>query len=319
MIIYLDQNKWIDLAKAINKPDEHPQYVDVAVKVLKKVENNEWIFPISMIHLLETLSRADPESRGRLADIIALIAKNHSIKPFMSVESGEFINLFASVHNPSKMKDIKAINKNLFPAMGAKSISVSFNRELPADMEECINEFVTNLHHDEKLFSKLMAESYDEKLISEIHDDDKQSVLSWKKMRENLLSKPKQFRYKIFLIESFMTQLASRNEKLMSYFGKSREEFLPESVLCDEQKTLDFLEGAPSLNTRCKLMFEILKNQERPIQLHDSRDVEFLSTAIPYCDVVITERTWKHAAKVHKLDTKYSTVVENDLNHLLNL
>lgn len=319
MIIYLDQNKWIDLAKAINKPDENPQYVDVAVKVLKKVEGDEWIFPISMIHFLETLSRSDPASRGRLSDIMALVAKNHSIKPFISVEHDEFINLFASVHDPLKMIDINAVDKNLFPAMGAESISVTFKRELPVDMKECINDFVKNLHGDEKLFSKLMAESYDEKLVSEIHEGDEEAVLNWNEMRENLLNKPKQFRYKIFLLESFMTQLAYRNKKLMSYFKKTREEFLPESILGDEQRTLDFLEGIPSLNTRCKLMFEVLKNQGRPIQLHDSRDVEFLSTAIPYCDVVITERTWKHAAKVHKLDTKYSTVVENDLNYLLKL
>lgn len=319
MIIYLDQNKWIDIAKAILKPDENPKYVDVALKILEKANDNEWIFPISMIHFLETLSRADIASRERLADTMALIAKNNSIKSFIDVETDEFTNLFASVHDLTKLVDIKAVEKNLFPAIGAKSVGVSFHRNLSADVKESINEFLCNLHNDEKLFSKFMVNFDDDELISEIHKDDQESVNDWNKMRLNLLSKPKEHRYKVFLLENFIMHLASKNKILMNYFGKSREDFLPDSVLSDPLKTLEFLEGIPSLNTRTKLMFEVLKDQGRPIQLHDSRDIAFLSTAIPYCDVVITEKTWKHAAKMQKLNTKYSTIIENDLNFLLRL
>jgi len=41
MIIYLDQNKWIDLTRAISNPEKNPKYIDVANLILKKVENGE--------------------------------------------------------------------------------------------------------------------------------------------------------------------------------------------------------------------------------------------------------------------------------------
>ena len=66
-------------------------------------------------------------------------------------------------------------------------------------------------------------------------------------------------------------------------------------------------------------MYEVLKNPDRPIDEHDERDIMFLSTAIPYFDIVITEKTWKHAAKSLKLDIKYKTKVEHDLNFLMTI
>jgi len=74
MIIYLDQNKWIDLAKAIVKPEENQKYSKVANLVLKKIENQEWIFPLSTLHVFETNSREEKESRKRLVDVMAKIS-----------------------------------------------------------------------------------------------------------------------------------------------------------------------------------------------------------------------------------------------------
>ena len=79
------------------------------------------------------------------------------------------------------------------------------------------------------------------------------------------------------------------------------------------------MKGAPSFNISTKLTYEFLKDKERPIQQHDNRDINFLSTALPYSDVIITEKTWKHLIKTKKLDKKYSTIVENDLSYLLSL
>ena len=79
------------------------------------------------------------------------------------------------------------------------------------------------------------------------------------------------------------------------------------------------LEDAPSVNVTTKLTYQLLKDRERPIQKHDDRDITFLSTAIPYCDVVITEKTWVHLIKLEKLDKKYSTIVKKDLNYLLEI
>jgi hypothetical protein len=53
--------------------------------------------------------------------------------------------------------------------------------------------------------------------------------------------------------------------------------------------------------------------------LNDNLDVLFLATAVPYTDIVVTERTWRHRIQKMKLDTKYDTIMLNNIDDLLNL
>ena len=80
-----------------------------------------------------------------------------------------------------------------------------------------------------------------------------------------------------------------------------------------------FLESAPSFCVRTRLIYDICNDTSRPIHKNDFKDIAFLATAVPYCDVVITERTWSHLLRKNRLDVKYNTVVTNQLADLMNL
>jgi len=82
---------------------------------------------------------------------------------------------------------------------------------------------------------------------------------------------------------------------------------------------LAFLESAPSFCVRTRLIYDICNDTSRPIHKNDFKDIAFLATAVPYCDVVITERTWSHLLRKNRLDVKYNTVVTNQLADLMNL
>jgi len=79
-----------------------------------------------------------------------------------------------------------------------------------------------------------------------------------------------------------------------------------------------FLESIPSLYIRGRLMFQRFKDQAKPIHRNDVKDTAFLCTAIPYCEIVVTENSWVDYIKREKLDIKYNTKVFTDLNELLN-
>jgi hypothetical protein len=49
---------------------------------------------------------------------------------------------------------------------------------------------------------------------------------------------------------------------------------------------------------------------------NDLEDVASLSVAIPYCDVVVTEKQWFHTARRAKLDRRFNTVILHDLKDL---
>jgi hypothetical protein len=49
---------------------------------------------------------------------------------------------------------------------------------------------------------------------------------------------------------------------------------------------------------------------------NDLEDVASLSVAIPYCDVVVTEKQWYHMARRAELDRRFNTVILHDLKEL---
>lgn len=319
MIIYLDQNKWIDIAKTISNPERYPKYIDVVKLIKEKADLGEWIFPVSLIHFMETLSRADLKSRKNLASVISSISKNYSIKSFVEIEKEEFVNLFAKLHDATKQMSISAIKKNIFPAIGADKVDVTFKHELPSEVKELIQDVVESLVDDENIFTMFMEQGYSQDLIKENNEGDQLSKKQWEKTQKYLQTLPKEHKYKICLVEGFLVQFKSHEKLLSTIFKKNREELIPPSIFKESESTINFLESIPSLNVQINLMYELLKNPQRPIQLHDNRDVAFLATAIPYCDIVITERTWKHAAKARNLNIKYSTIIENDLTFLMSI
>lgn len=321
MIIYLDQNKWLDLARAIIKPKKFPKYVPVASAIQSKSDSGAWQFPISLIHLMETLKRRDIGSRERLAEVMASISKSKSILPFTHVEDDEFFKSFANLHAPHKEVKVSPILDHIFGAVGSGMVQVEVDKDVPEHIKTEIHTFFNKLAHDPNIFHLLMShlDDADSELITEIYKDEEDSKQEFEQLKLKFQKTPKQYAYKAFLIDSFLSRFMTVNKRLQQIFNKSNENIIPASLLADQDKCLNLLESIPSLDVRIKLMYEVFKNPKKEVHEHDDRDIAFLATAIPYCDVVITERTWKHHAKVQKLDIKYSTKIESDLDFLMTL
>lgn len=75
--IYLDQNKWIELAKGIKQGE--PLYIKLKAKIDKKIQADEWAFPISIIHLAETIKRQNEDSRNDIFDLMYDLSNGYSI------------------------------------------------------------------------------------------------------------------------------------------------------------------------------------------------------------------------------------------------
>ena len=207
MIIYLDQNKWIDLAKAIMKPEKYPKYVDVAKLIEEKAKREEWIFPLSVIHVFETVSREEKESRKRLVDVMVNISNGYSIKSFLDVQKIELMNIFLEICNSKKIKQVKAIVKNPLVAIGAENMIIDLKTDLiPPDIKkELLSIIETHLNNNisNKDISNIILDNHDKEFIEGLRSDDAIITAQLKKDRDNLLKLPKQHRYNIFLIQRF--------------------------------------------------------------------------------------------------------------------
>lgn len=170
MKIYLDQNKWIDLARAIIKPDKNPKYVEVSKLIQKKSDSGEWEFPISITHFSETCTRKDIGSRTRLAKIMSDISKNNSILSFLELEPIEFINSFACLHNKSQIQ-IKAVKKGILNAVGMRNLTINIKKDHPSKMVENIRSTFQKVLDDADLFWKQMGLFDDQEMVKMMQQD----------------------------------------------------------------------------------------------------------------------------------------------------
>lgn len=79
--IYLDQNKWIDLAAAAKGLQKGERYRDVLTLAEAGVDPGFLSFPLASIHYIETTNRRPWEARRDLANTMGVLSRFHTIAP----------------------------------------------------------------------------------------------------------------------------------------------------------------------------------------------------------------------------------------------
>ena len=77
--------------------------------------------------------------------------------------------------------------------------------------------------------------------------------------------------------------------------------------------------GLPSRLTVLELRRQLHENPETRFQPNDLSDIAFLAIAVPYCDVIVTERKWVHHLNRAGLPQRFSTRILSDLAALPRL
>lgn len=103
-IVYLDQNKWIELAKVHAGKVSSGPIADLYAQFVRAVEHRQALFPLSATHVLETSKRNDPVSRGHLAKIQAKLSRGYVYRSRagrLEVEIRETLCRLFSIKRPS--------------------------------------------------------------------------------------------------------------------------------------------------------------------------------------------------------------------------
>jgi hypothetical protein len=85
----------------------------------------------------------------------------------------------------------------------------------------------------------------------------------------------------------------------------------------DKEAFTDFLMSLPSQRVAAMIQFHYLKDVHRDWTINDLRDIEALSTAIPYCNVVVTDsKAWDVSVNRAHLDREFGTSIYRRLSDL---
>lgn len=320
--IYLDQNKWIELLKGLN--DGKDKYISIFNTIMLKVNVGEWGFPISVIHISETMKRRDDTSRKMLLDLMFTISGGHSIADYATADILEF-NMWLV----QKTVDYKKLQNEIIQYDWAKIIGLSTNNaEITFEIDNnpdkvgIVKDIISRHSCDREIFDNICSlcefDPNDENFFYESYVKGRESFGLWKEhIKEEPEYKEKHL-FPAYLIHVFFAEYKDKITNLPKELQENVRNLFNENSK-NKTMAIENLESLPGFNIHNRLAFGLYNNPYKSVHKHDFNDLAYLRVAIPYCDIVIGENYWCDRVKDKKLDEKYGTKISTNLFDLLSV
>jgi len=311
--VYLDTNHWIKLAQVANGKENDPELIEVYKKIKKLSNSGETVFPISFSHLEDIMIRKDDESRNKLIDFIMSICNGYVLQPYTFYVQDEVINAACHRLNKPSIFDIKSLilGRGILYLV-SRGYEITWNKEVADIPEELIQQMKEESDKPETMASFLKDDKMAEKFRRErtmIDDAAKNMEINRKgKMK---MDKKDRFNHSIayFLYDIVSPAIAK------FLVGAPKE--LKSQIFPKDAKSMEkFLEDMPATNISFRLTYGRDEWYERAVQPNDIADINHLAGAIPYCDIVVTEKTFGSLCQQLGLDKKYGCTVLRSLKEL---
>lgn len=292
MIVYLDQNKWIQLAQIINGKNKSKSAIETLNEIKASIECG-YIYPLSAIHYLEFSRISNSGRRKRLGQVMWDISKNKSLASSEDIVIYEIEVALSKYFPKIKPRNLELIGTGVLHAFGQDEQS-----ELP-----WLSQYI-----DKSLLTG--AEALDIDPISffcEKYRKNFQSHLSSLNEKKHQLENSK---WENWLYAIALKDISSPLTKVMINNGIHPDQLNDFSA--DEYT--DIVNSMPSRALDVHLHRQVLKNPNYKAKMSDLEDWAGLGLAACYCDVVVCE---KHFADMLRRDKfKTSARVVTNLNEI---
>ena len=314
LIVYLDQNKWIDLAKARVGRSDGQKYQAILEKIIEVVGQGKAIFPLSWVHLVETRKRRDLKKRKVLAEVMAEISQGIAIVPKSKIMDWELERAIAMAfgETPSPMPSVFGYGMSMI--FGRNFIEKEMNDQPHLKTDYLINRAKTILSDREATVSFLVGDDEDLnfKVVNGLKDINESFVARMEKSRRHDRGDNDDLQERVYL--AVLTK--ELQPKLIPMLG-NHDKTMNDFFLLGLNNVRKFFRNVPTLDAEIELALSLNKHWDRKLKVNDTSDIAFACISIPYCDVVVTEIFLRTLAMRQKIDKKYNTKVISDLNDLL--
>lgn len=292
--IYLDQNHWIELAKArLGQRSEVSK--DLADLAFDAVAQAEVRFPISAVHLIEYMKIKSPQRRSDLARLFIAYSQGWVLPPWEDILSRELESFLEGRSDPLSL----SLRRGPYSAFATPEVFAGFMGVSPEEFAE-LNEdspkawgLFLNPHFEIGRDSARMQLQ----AISKAYASRVEEVRGvWR------AASPTQ-RY-LYFAEGVLEDVAGARS--LSLRGRHAIDVI---ASMEPSAKLSALGKIPSLDVLIRLGAEKTKQWDQVTNKNDLFDIGFLAVSIPYCDIVVTERHWAQLAARTGLEDKYQTRV----------
>lgn len=310
---YLDQNQWIYLAKDYWGKPHKQAHRGIAQRILAKVNSGQLRLPLSTTHFIEHLRAEDAARRRRLAKVFDLFSHGWYVASWATVLPVEIHQAVAKIFSdPHTVIRPQVFGRGYLFGLGPTE------RELLCEgrTNERIDLFERIASLPGAILDLLTSpnEPGRRKQNEKVSELGMANAGACENMRQIRRSEPVEVHrraqyagYTLHHQDFLIPALAA--------VGRTSDDFLALGL----DGLMRFWADVPSLDVDCELTLYRDRQWTRRVHENDGRDIGHLVLAMPYCDVVVTERFWKRAAVEMGISEKYGTAVCTDLVEALDL
>lgn len=308
--IYLDQNKWIDLARASYGRDDGKNYLETLEVLKKATREGRVVMPMSGVHIMETVVPEDAGRRRRLAEFMVELSGNRSICTHMVLSKFEIRQAVLRHLGSDSISNFRQhmVHVGLYGALDVEP-SVS---GVPQD----IVEEVLALAYRPATSVEILCEAFPRDSVRDMREEQVKALVEFEQARMRAVTNlTLEQRRRLSLLDLFTKSEPGRElSAVLAELNVSHRRFL-ESFNSPEE-LVSFFHSIPSIEVLNELTLARDRDTNRKIDRNDFKDIAFLSVAVPYCNAIVTERYFGHLVQSSGLADKYGTAVFTDLNQL---
>lgn len=324
MIIYLDQAKWIDLLKAQSERADGAKYKEALQALQSAVSDGDTIVPLSSAHYMETVRNPSYDKRLALAKLMINISRRSTIAPSTEIISHEAENAVVKAFEI----DAQVIPFQIF----GEGISHAFMHAGVIERTKRVEGLmlqVSGVSSRSFAFSK-MKDEFEIRLLSGAEnadgtewnpyaiDDGLKSFSAHHAYFQPTIKEDGWHKGERGLRRSTAQTLIDYQEPI--YYAMQKYE-IDYSWLFEDGHDLPWFESFIRSMPCAFVNKELTRHHfaSGKWEPNDLNDLDALSRAIPYSDVVITEKQWVSYSKKSKLDEEFDTSIISDVAELPEL
>jgi hypothetical protein len=311
-IVILDQNKWIELARAESGKCKSKSLIDLYGKLINKVHRGDVIIPLTLSNIIETSKRNDISSRKHLSRIQSELSRGWVIRSRKGRLSVEIQAALRKIFNdpPSMLPDGWALAPGFmqafeeFDELVAPIHEANKTRFLNRNIDPIIQiyDFLVNQNDENRRKGILAFSCGSDDLITEIEN---------RRHRFKDYSKIMQERaYGAILFYDHQNIIFNSVLKI----GRTIEEFKS----LGEYAFVKLIDYVPTFDVERSLAV-VIEKLNRGITRNDCLDMHLMCGGIVYSHCIVGERMFIHLAKQCKLDRKYNLHALTNLLDLIDI
>ena len=333
-IVYLDLNHWITLAQVVSGRRDEKRDKELLDFCLDSVESKSAVYPISLSIYTEVHKIQNYERRRNLRKVIEKLSQYFVVTNRAVVATHEVEALLNQLvgPNPKPINTMDYLDWGMFRAAGmaggfkiksevGEDVTGDFRDKFPGgpmafdkimdDAELELNRRVLDGPSKEEE-RELRQQGYNPEAILEHYEKEAADESEWARLLD---SEPQWRRGRLRDLVAAREVINHVNSILWRGCNERSVDSLGSSFpsVADTRKAFNSM---PSFDASVSLKTSIHKNAKHDWKNNDVHDIHALAVALPYCDIVVTDRAMVSQTLRSRLADKFNTIVLSDLDQI---